>query len=94
MSKEEVNCWEYNCCGNNGCQESMPPCPVFDKNAGDECWLILGTRCHGEIQDTIEKKRKACKQCKYYSLYDESHKIKVKYKYQLIRTLMKYTKRR
>lgn len=81
-----MNCWEFNKCGNNiKRDDGKSLCPTFEKNAGDECWMILGTRCKGRIQQTGKEKKEVCRSCDYYAQYDRDHKSRVSYKYQLLK---------
>ena len=50
-------------------------CPFYlhreEKDYGNRCWTVLGTRCFGQVQDTWEKKKETCSQCWFYKQMGE-----------------------
>ena len=57
--KKAKPCWETQKCP----VETKRNCPAWDFRAGHLCWFINGTICHGEIQESWQKKIKICRQC-------------------------------
>lgn len=53
-------CWEVNQCP----ADRKENCPAWEFQAGDLCWSVSGTLCHGEIQDSWTEKMKLCRSCK------------------------------
>ena len=43
--------------------ETRGDCPAWEFGAGNLCWLINGTICHGEVQATWQQKVQICRQC-------------------------------
>ena len=41
-------------------------CPAWEFRAGDLCWLINGTFCQGEVQQSWQKKMKLCRKCEVF----------------------------
>jgi len=57
--KKAKPCWETQKCP----VETKRNCPAWEFRAGHLCWFINGTICHGEIQESWQKKIKICRQC-------------------------------
>ncbi len=55
-------CWEINDCP----EEKRSRCPAWEFHAGDYCWLVNGTICHGEAHKTWKEKIEMCKQCRVF----------------------------
>ena len=62
------NCWEFMKCGQD------KNCVVFDKQAGQLCYLIAGTLCGGKVQGTFAKKNGDCRKCEYFHYLQEKVK--------------------
>ena len=41
-------------------------CPAWEFQTGEFCWFINGTICHGEVQETWQKKMTMCRKCKVF----------------------------
>ncbi len=80
MDKPKKNCWEFLRCGRElggGHAYELGVCPAstyvwFDgyhrgRNAGRTCWIISGTMCNGEVQNSFEEKLKMCGRCAFYT---------------------------
>ncbi|OGQ81035.1 MAG: transcriptional regulator [Deltaproteobacteria bacterium RIFOXYA12_FULL_58_15] len=52
-------CWQQLTCP----RERRELCPTWELRAGDICWLINGTVCHGEVQNSWKKKMQLCRKC-------------------------------
>ena len=52
-------CWTQLDCP----RERRERCPAWELRSGDACWLINGTVCHGEAQNTWRKKMQVCRKC-------------------------------
>ena len=57
--KKANPCWKTLKCP----VETKRNCPAWEFRAGHLCWFINGTICHGEIQESWQKKMKICRQC-------------------------------
>lgn len=55
-------CWEIQDCPVRWKEN----CAAWEFKAGNICWFINGTFCHGEYQDDWEKKIKLCRQCEVF----------------------------
>lgn len=56
-------CWTM-----KGCSiEVRRNCPAWEFQLGNLCWFVNGTICHGEIQETWEKKIKMCRKCNVFN---------------------------
>ncbi len=77
----KLNCWEYKKCGReeNGSNiKSLGVCPVSKEsrldsihggvNGGRACWVVSGSLCDGEVQDSFSEKYKKCFECDFYNL--------------------------
>ena len=58
--KKGKPCWVVQRCP----METRRRCPAWEFKVGHFCWLINGTICHGEVQDSWRIKMKICRQCK------------------------------
>ncbi len=81
----KANCWEFKKCGreSNGTKAAeLGTCPASVEkrldgihggiNAGRSCWVIAGTMCGGNVQETYAQKDKNCLRCDFYNLvYEE-----------------------
>jgi len=61
---EDKPCWVIKNCPAE-CKEN---CPAWQFRAGDMCWFINGTICHGEAQKNWETKMVICRQCEVFHL--------------------------
>jgi DNA-binding XRE family transcriptional regulator len=43
-------------------------CPSWEFKAGNFCWFINGTLCHGETQESWKQKIELCRDCEVYRL--------------------------
>lgn len=60
--RRKKTCWTIHKC-------PMPTrrnCPAWEFQIGDLCWFINGTICHGEVQESWEKKMKMCRKCEVF----------------------------
>jgi transcriptional regulator with XRE-family HTH domain len=55
-------CWEIKSCP----VERREKCPAWEFRAGNFCWFINGTLCHGELQQSWDDKIRLCRQCEVY----------------------------
>jgi DNA-binding XRE family transcriptional regulator len=53
-------CWAIQECP----METRKNCPAWEFGAGQMCWLINGTICHGIVQKSWREKMKICNKCK------------------------------
>lgn len=53
------NCWEVNRCPDAWKEK----CIAWEYGAGNLCWFINGTFCHGQVQKNWETKIKTCQKC-------------------------------
>lgn len=73
------NCWEYKKCGrqpggSHTTDLGLCPAAVEEKlegihdgtNGGRSCWVVAGTLCKGEKQETFAQKYKNCELCDFY----------------------------
>ena len=76
---EKRNCWEFMGCGKevhgqHAGQAGVCPAALESRldgmhggrSAGRACWVVGGTRCDGQAQDSYERKRQACGSCTFY----------------------------
>ena len=56
-------CWTIKKCAAN----KKTKCPAWEFGAGDFCWLINGTICHGTAQKNWKEKMKMCRSCEVFS---------------------------
>jgi len=74
------NCWEFKNCGREPGGRNvgiLRACPAAiesrldgangGKNAGRSCWVVSGTVCGGQLQDSISEKIKDCLDCDFFS---------------------------
>lgn len=52
-------CWESTNCD----KKKKENCPAWEFKAGNLCWFINGTICHGEIQKNWQDKMTICREC-------------------------------
>jgi hypothetical protein len=57
-------CWTARNCP----RESKETCPAWEFKLGDLCWFINGTICHGQVQESWQKKMKTCRKCDVFKL--------------------------
>jgi DNA-binding XRE family transcriptional regulator len=55
-------CWSIRECP----VETRQNCPAWEFNAGQLCWLINGTICHGKVQKDWPQKMKICRKCEVF----------------------------
>ena len=55
-------CWEIQNCPN----EWRENCTAWEFKVGHSCWLMNGTFCKGERQDSWEEKIELCRQCEVF----------------------------
>lgn len=73
------NCWEFKKCGrhpgsrNTGKKKECVAASMslYDgvnggKNGGRACWIIAGTMCGDESQETFAHKLESCSKCDFY----------------------------
>ena len=60
--KKNRVCWVIRKCP----METRRNCPAWEYQAGNLCWFINGTICHGRMQKSWQKKMKICRQCKVF----------------------------
>jgi DNA-binding XRE family transcriptional regulator len=58
-SKKKRPCWVVRKCP----IEIKQNCPAWEFQTGHLCWFINGTICHGEVQESWQKKMRLCRQC-------------------------------
>lgn len=58
--KKRQPCWKLLDCP----LETRNRCPAWEFQAGDLCWFVSGTHCHGENQKSWADKIKICRSCK------------------------------
>ena len=62
------NCWNAGSCP----KQRRASCPAWEFKLGRLCWFVNGTICHGEVQESWEKKMKTCRNCHvFYSMMPE-----------------------
>lgn len=57
--KKVSPCWKVQNCSPQYCGK----CPAREFDAGDLCWFINGTICHGKVQKTWGRKMEICRKC-------------------------------
>jgi len=60
--KDRKYCWEIKNCPS----EQKTNYPAWEFNAGNLCWLINGTICHGQPQNSWKEKIAVCRKCKVF----------------------------
>ena len=55
-------CWSVKKC----LAETRRNCPAWEFSAGQICWLINGTVCHGKAQKSWVKKMEMCRKCEVF----------------------------
>jgi DNA-binding XRE family transcriptional regulator len=60
--KKNRACWSIRECP----METRRNCPAWEFNAGQMCWLINGTICHGKVQKNWPRKMEMCKKCEVF----------------------------
>lgn len=63
-----MKCWEYKGCGREegGVKAvELGVCPAYP-NGGDNCWMVAGTLCGGQVQGTFAEKMGNCRKCEFY----------------------------
>ena len=60
--KKNRACWVIRKCP----METRQNCPAWKLQAGNLCWFINGTICHGQVQEDWQKKMKICRECKVF----------------------------
>jgi len=60
--KSDQPCWEI-----WGCPDELKQkCSAYEFDAGEYCWFINGTYCHGEYQGNWKNKMELCRKCKVF----------------------------
>ena len=59
---QKKTCWAIKDCP----IETRRKCPAWEFSAGQLCWLINGTICHGEAQKSWAGKIKMCRKCEVF----------------------------
>ncbi len=72
-----MNCWEVKQCG------EKERCAAFHAksldgflggiNGGRACFFIIGTRCNGKLQETMEEKELTCNPCNFFHRLKREH---------------------
>jgi hypothetical protein len=60
---KKQKCWTAQSCP----KESRANCPAWEFQLGHLCWFINGTVCHGEVQESWQKKMKTCRKCDVFN---------------------------
>ncbi len=55
-------CWSIKECS----METRRSCPAWEFGAGQMCWMINGTICHGKAQKSWSKKMEMCRKCEVF----------------------------
>jgi len=55
-------CWVIRKCP----MKTRRDCPAWEFKAGDLCWFVNGTICHGAVQQNWQRKMKLCRQCEVF----------------------------
>jgi hypothetical protein len=80
LEVENLNCWEYQKCGQEKLGENdKNKCPVVklaDLDAGKVCWIIHATLCGGKLQGGAFSKFKSCRECGFYKLRNKNKEKK------------------
>lgn len=90
MKKQEsekitMNCWESKKCGRetNGSKVAeLGVCPAYSRNAGQACWLVMGTFYSGKAQETFAGKARDCMKCDFFQQFDISHRAAMSAKFE------------
>jgi len=62
LNKRRKPCWEIEKCS----MEVRRNCPAWEFQAGQICWFINGTVCHGKVQESWQEKMKICRRCEVF----------------------------
>jgi DNA-binding transcriptional regulator YiaG len=60
---KKQRCWTARSCP----KETRANCPAWEFQLGHLCWFINGTVCHGEVQESWQKKMKTCRKCDVFN---------------------------
>ena len=60
--KSTKSCWQVKDCP----PATRNTCPAREFGAGNLCWLINGTVCHGEPQKSWQRKMALCRKCQVF----------------------------
>ncbi len=95
------NCWEYSdCCKqvHGSLSGALGVCPAAlesrldgihgGRNGGRACWVVPGTHCRGQVQDTPEQKRETCRQCGFYAAVRFEEGILFIHRNEMLRALL------
>jgi DNA-binding XRE family transcriptional regulator len=63
LSGRRQNCWSARSCP----KQTRAKCPAWEFKLGHLCWFVNGTICHGEEQESWEKKMKTCRKCDVFN---------------------------
>ncbi len=55
-------CWDIRACA----PETRLDCPAWEFKAGNLCWFINGTMCHGKPETSWSSKMKVCRTCEVF----------------------------
>ena len=61
-AKDAQPCWDIQNCP----EQTRRNCPAWEFNAGNLCWFINGTICHGKPQTNWSSKMKVCRKCQVF----------------------------
>ena len=61
-NKASSPCWAVRRCSDRW----KANCPSWEFNAGRLCWLVNGTFCRGQLQESWQKKMELCQGCEVY----------------------------
>ncbi|HEY3322600.1 MAG TPA: hypothetical protein VGP72_19240 [Planctomycetota bacterium] len=64
-------CWEFTKCGHepngsNTGRDGVCPAAASHKAEDCQCWVVMGTLCHGKVQSQFTDKLKSCLQCDFF----------------------------
>ena len=64
LNKKNKPCWVIKKCP----VAIRQNCPAWELQAGQLCWFINGTICHGKVQENWSEKMEICRKCKVFKL--------------------------
>lgn len=87
---KNLNCWEFKKCGREpgGSKATeLGVCPIAAEDRPPEaekrCWLVVGTKCGGEVHGIFAKKFEDCRSCEFYQKARENECPHLSLKYLL-----------
>jgi hypothetical protein len=60
---KKQKCWSAQGCP----KDRRENCPAWEFQLGHLCWFVNGTVCHGEVQESWQKKMKTCRKCDVFN---------------------------